>query len=147
MKRLRKFLASPRRFQWLLVEAYARLGIASLLRLLPGGAKLLMRKHPLSLQSRRAAPSCEEICRGVEITARFVPGATCLVKSQVACAMLNRFGYAAEVKIGVLKKSANLQAHAWVKCDEVVVMGYAGNQYVELPKLAPDAEKAALPGA
>ena len=47
------------------------------------------------------------------------------MKAQVGSAMLHRFGYAAEIKIGVLKKSSNLEAHAWVECDGVVVMGTA----------------------
>ena len=149
MRRLRKSLATSWRFKWLLAEAFGRLVVTSVLRVLPlpGRAQILLRAHRVLSHQHRAVPGSEEMCRAVEMAAHFVPGATCLVKAQVACAMLNRFGYDAEVRIGVLKKSASLKAHAWVKCDGVVVMGYAGNQYVELPKLAPDAATAALPGA
>jgi hypothetical protein len=59
--------------------------------------------------------------------------------------MLNRFGYAAEIRIGVLKKSANLEAHAWVEREGCVVIGSAGTQYVELPRLAASTGKPALP--
>jgi Transglutaminase-like superfamily len=149
MRRLRKFWASPLRFKWLLAEALVRLGVASVLRFLPPArrAQFLMRAHRVLSQPRRAAPSSEEICRAVDVAARFMPSATCLVKAHVGCAMLNRFGYAAEIRIGVLKKSSNLEAHAWVECDGLVVMGEAGNQYVELPKIVPAAGKLELPRA
>lgn len=146
MRRVRKVLTSPLRFKWLLAEALVRLGVTSVFRFLPlpRRAQFLMRAHRVLSQPRRATPSSEEICRAVDVTARFIPGATCLVKAQVACAMLNRFGYAAEIKIGALKKSSNLEAHAWVECDGLVVMGDTGNQYVELPKMVPAAGKLEL---
>ena len=148
MRRLHKFWASPLRFKLLLAEALVRLWALTMFRFLPvpGRAQWLMRAHRVS-QPRRAVPSSEEICRAVDIAARCVPGATCLVKAQVGSAMLNRFGYAAEIKIGVSKKSSNLEAHAWVECDEVVVMGTSANQYVELPKIARAAGNLDLPRA
>ena len=149
MRRLHKLLASPLRFKWLLAEALVRIGAATVFRFLalPRRAQFLMRAHRVSLQPRRATPSSEEICRAVDVIGRFIPGATCLVKAQVGCAMLNRFGYAAEIKIGVLKSSSNLEAHAWVECDGVVVLGDTGNHYVEMPTMAPAAGKLELPGA
>jgi transglutaminase superfamily protein len=148
MQRLRKLLGRPRRFKWLLVEAFVRLGAVTAIRFspLPRGARSLMRAHRVSLQPRRTTPSSEEICRAVNITARFIPGATCLMKAQVACAMLNRFGYAAEIKIGVLKKSSDLAAHAWVEFNGLVVLGDTGNQYVEMPKIVPLTGELELPG-
>ncbi len=59
--------------------------------------------------------------------------------------MLNRFGCAAEIKIGVWKKSSNLEAHAWVECDGLVVLGATENQYVELSKTIPASGKLDLP--
>jgi len=149
MRRLRKFLASPLRFKRLLAEALLRLGVASVFRFLPlpRRTQFLMRTHRVLSQPRRAAPSSEEICRAVDVTARFIPGATCLVKAQVGCAMLNRFGYAAVIKIGVLKKSSRLEAHARVECDGLVVMGNTADQYVELPQMVPAAGKLELPRA
>jgi hypothetical protein len=147
MRRLHKLLASPLRFKWLLAEAFVRLGMVTVIRFLPlpRRAQFLMRAHHVLSQPRRPDLSSEEICRAVEVTARFIPGATCLVKAQVVCAMLNRLGYAAEIKIGVLKKSSNLEAHAWVECEGLVVMGNTGNQYVELPKIVPGVGKLELP--
>src|SRR5260370_23894135 len=100
MRKVDKLWASPMQFKWLLAEAVVRLGVATMFRFLPppGRAQFLMRAHPVS-QPRQVPPSSEEICRAVDIAARFVPGATCLVKAQVGCAMLNHFVYAAEIKI------------------------------------------------
>lgn len=139
MRRLRKLWASPRRFKALLAEAFVRLWALTVFRFLPvpGRAQRLTRGHQVS-QPRRAPPSYEEICRVVEVAARFVPGTSCLVKAQVGSAMLHRFGYAAEIKIGVLKESSDLKAHAWVECEGRVALGATENQYVELLKTAPD---------
>jgi hypothetical protein len=149
VQRLRKFWASPLRFKWLLAEALVRLGVASVLRFLvmPCRAQFLMQAHRVLSQPRRAASSSEEISRAVDVAARFVPGATCLVKAQVGCAMLNRFGYAAKIRLGVLKNLSKLEAHAWVECDGLVMMGDTGNQYVELPAMEPAAGKLELPRA
>jgi hypothetical protein len=145
MRRLHKLWASPPRFKGLLAEALARLSVLTVCKLLPlpGRAQWLMRAHRVS-PPRPAAPSSEEICRAVDIAARFVPGATCLVKAQAGSAMLNRFGYPAEIKIGVWKKSSNLEAHAWVECDGLVILGATENRYVESPE-TPAAGKLDLP--
>lgn len=137
MRRLRKLWASPRRLKALLAEAFVRLCALALFKFLPvpGHVQRLTRGHEVS-QPRRAAPSYEEICRAVDIAARFVPGASCLVKAQAGSAMLHRFGYAAEIKIGVLKESSDLKAHAWVECEGRVVLGATGSPYVELLKAA-----------
>lgn len=148
MRRLHKLWTSPLRFKTLLAEALGRLWVLTMCRFLPlpGRAQWLMRAHRVS-QPRHGGPSSQEICRVVDIAARLVPGATCLVKAQAGSAMLNRFGYPAEIKIGVWKKSSNLEAHAWVECDEVVVLGASGNPYVELSKTIPAAGKLDLPRA
>jgi hypothetical protein len=148
MRRLHKFWASPLRFKWLLAEALVRLGVLTMFRFLPlpGRAQLLMRPHRTS-QPRRAAPSSEQISHAVDIAARFVPGATCLVKAQACSVMLNRFGYAAEIKIGVWKNSSSLEAHAWVESAGTVVLGATGNPYEEFSKTLPAAGKLDLPRA
>ena len=138
MRRLRKLWASPLRFKAMLAEAFVRLWALTVFKFLPapGRTRRLTLGHQVS-QPRGAAPSFEEICSAVDIAGRFVPGASCLVKAQAGNAMLNRFGYAAEIKIGVLKESSDLKAHAWVECEGRVVLGATGKQYVELLKAAP----------
>jgi Transglutaminase-like superfamily len=136
MGRVRKFWASPRQFKWLLIEAWARLGVPSLLRFLPlrEGAGYLMREHRGAWPLPKHPPTCEEICRAVEAAGGFLPGATCLAKARVGCAMLNRFGYPAEIRLGVLKKLSELEAHAWVECGGMIVIGKNANEYIEFQK-------------
>ena len=147
MDRVRKFLASPLGFKCLLAEALVRLGMASTFRLLPlpRRAQFLMRGYQTSSRRHRTAPSSEEICRAVEVAARFLPGATCVVKAQVGCAMLNRLGHAAEVRIGVSKKMSGIEAHAWVECDGAVVIGDSRNRYVQLQNVEGTAGRRGLP--
>ena len=148
MRKLRKLWASPRRFKALLAEAFLRLSALSVFRILPvpGRAQRLTRGHRLS-HTRHTPPSSQEICHAVNIAAHYVPGASCLVKAQAGNAMLNRFGYAAEIKIGVARESSYLRAHAWVEWDGRVVLGATRNQYVELLKSAPADGRLQLPGA
>jgi hypothetical protein len=137
--RLYKLWASPRRFKWLLGEAFIRLAATTVVRFLPlpGRAQFLMRGYRLSLKTPPPVPSSEEICRAVDVAVRFIPCATCLVKAHVASAMLNRFGYASEIKIGVSKQSSDLSAHAWLECDGRIVMGNSASQFVEFPNILP----------
>lgn len=148
MRRLRLLWSSPQRFKVLLAEAFIRLWALTILRFLPvpGRAQRLTRGHQVS-QPLHAAPSLEEICHAVDIVARYVPGASCLVKAQAGSAMLNRYGYAAKIKIGVAKESSDLKAHAWVEWGGRVVLGATGTQYVELSKTAPGAGNLDLPRA
>lgn len=149
MRRLRKLWASPRRFKALLAEAFMRLWALTVLRCLPvpSRAPRLTRGHYLSHPRHAAAPTSQEICHALNTAARYVLRVNCLVKAQAGSAMLNRFGYAAEIKIGVLKESSELKAHAWVECDGRVVLGATRNQYAELLKSAPSGGSIGLPGA
>ena len=148
MRRLRKFWTSPRQFKWLLVEAFLRLGVVWAFQLLPlPGRAYYLKDARVSRRPPRNATSSQEICRAVEIAARFNPGAACLAQARVGCAMLNRFGYPAEVKLGVSKNLSRLEAHAWVECGGAVVMGNSENRYVELPKMDSPAGDLELPRA
>jgi hypothetical protein len=53
-------------------------------------------------------------------------GTTCLAEALVVEAMLRRHGHAPILKIGVKHPQSSersLEAHAWVECDGVVVVG------------------------
>jgi len=60
-------------------------------------------------------PSTGGICKAVVIAAKYVPGATCLIRCLVARGMLARYGFTAQIRIGVLKDSSTLQANAWLE--------------------------------
>ena len=57
--------------------------------------------------------------------ARRLPGTTCLVEALAAEAMLRRRGVASTLHIGVRAPvlATPLDAHAWLECDGVVVVG------------------------
>lgn len=60
----------------------------------------------------------------VMIVSRYVPRATCLTQALTAQILLKRYGHPAELKIGVARgKAGELQAHAWVTSDGVVIIG------------------------
>ena|ERR1700688_1207345 len=83
--------------------------------------KSLRRRDP-ALPSR---PAAERISWAVAAGARFVPGASnCLVRALAAEAMLGRFGYQSQLKIGVGKTPAGqFEAHAWLESEGRTLIG------------------------
>lgn len=75
----------------------------------------------------------------VDRVARFVPGATCLVRSLAARLLLGWAGHESRLRIGVARPGpAGLEAHAWVECDGVTVQGAAPDRhFTPLPDLPP----------
>jgi hypothetical protein len=71
--------------------------------------------------------------RAVEAVARFVPGATCLVKAVALRGMLTRRGTEAELRIGVNKAQHDLEAHAWVEVPGVGDFGRDGEHLEFVP--------------
>ena len=69
-------------------------------------------------------PSPNRIIRTIEAVSQRVPNATCLTQALAAVVLLNRYGYAANLRIGVAKtESRRLSAHAWVEVDGNVMIG------------------------
>ncbi len=70
-------------------------------------------------------PAAERISWAVAAAARFVPGASnCLVRALAAEAMLGRFGYQSQLKIGVGKTAAGqFEAHAWLESEGRTLIG------------------------
>ena len=55
-----------------------------------------------------------------------VPKATCLVQALTADALLRRRNVACELRMGIRirgNSAANIEAHAWVECNGVVIIG------------------------
>jgi hypothetical protein len=69
--------------------------------------------------------------------AKFCPlPLTCLAESLASKTLLARHGYTGALCIGVLKKDGKLEAHAWLECEDKVLIGNPlpdGKQYVRLP--------------
>jgi hypothetical protein len=64
------------------------------------------------------------VVRFISAVSRFVPRANCLTRALAAETLLRRHGHTATLQIGVSKNSSEyLQAHAWVECGGIIVMG------------------------
>ncbi len=70
-------------------------------------------------------PAAERISWAVAAAARFVPGASnCLVRALAVEAMLGRFGYQSQLKIGVGKTATGqFEAHAWLESEGRTLIG------------------------
>jgi transglutaminase superfamily protein len=107
----------------LLGSAVFRLAIAS------AGLRLLsFRRMQAFVNSRppRHRPmgrcSPEELANALERGSRYVPGSTCLVQALAGQWLLQREGYAPQLRIGV-SKAEGFEAHAWLELDGNVVIG------------------------
>lgn len=59
--------------------------------------------------------------RAVSRAARWVPGATCLVRAAALARWLRAHGAPAVLRIGVRREAQALRAHAWVELDGVAL--------------------------
>jgi hypothetical protein len=74
--------------------------------------------------NRKRDLPAEKLIRAVEITARFVPAASCLTQAMAGQILLRRADHPATLRIGVLRTSEGLlNAHAWIECDGKPVLG------------------------
>ena len=68
--------------------------------------------------------SVEEIVWAVRSVSRYVPKATCLSQALVVQRFLMASGRQCRLRMGVAKDAfRGVQAHAWVECDDRVVVG------------------------
>jgi hypothetical protein len=84
-----------------------------------------LQRRPVSHHQR-----IDRVAWAVKAVSHRWPGTTCLAEALVVEAMLRRHGHAPVLKIGVkhpqaLERKRSLEAHAWVECEGVVVMGEA----------------------
>jgi hypothetical protein len=136
MGKIRRFLGYPFRFKLLLMEAFVRLvAVSLLLRLTKFSATHRLWLHNSQKRLDPSPLTVDEICRAVTMAARFVPGANCLVQAIVGRSVLRRAGHAAELRIGVSKKSEIFKAHAWVENAGGVVIGGTVDQFTALPQI------------
>lgn len=72
-----------------------------------------------------APPTIERIAWAVRAAGRFIPGGTnCLVRALATQALLGRYGYRSDLRIGVRKaEDKGLAAHAWLESAGAVVIG------------------------
>jgi hypothetical protein len=142
MKRLRRFLRLQSNERWLLIKAALLLeGIKLAMRLIP--FKVLRRladragRTFVRRRSRTNLPA-QTVAWAVETVSQNTPGEkTCLTQALAAQVLLTRRGYSSLLHIGVVKdENGELLAHAWVECqNEIVVGGYELERYTLLTSL------------
>ncbi|GAB1545530.1 hypothetical protein NUACC21_82060 [Scytonema sp. NUACC21] len=83
------------------------------------GAKFLIPIDPTNLVS------VGKIVWAVNVASRYMPfGVKCLARALTAQALMNRYGYSSELRIGVAKgEGGKLEAHAWIEYQGRVAIG------------------------
>ena len=155
MEKARKFFRLPAAERRALLAAFwwvdcARVGLwllpySTLQKFLP--SRVRPRQSP-SLPRLRgdgaaasAAQACERLLWAIAVASRTVPHATCLTRALAARTLLARAGYDSTLRVGVAKQGARLDAHAWLECNGVAVLGCDERaRFVALPAL--ETEKA-----
>ena len=86
--------------------------------------------------------SLERIIWAVEAAAKRIPRATCLTQAIAASMLLRRFGYHAQLCLGVAHgEDGSLRAHAWLEREGRAVLGGAGaRRLTRLPLFSGKAE-------
>jgi hypothetical protein len=129
MRVLRKFTCLPPADQRLLVTAALVLGLVGAALRLVSFKKLLYLteefSHTTSRRQNPLPPSSERITWAIAAVSRRIPLLSrCLTQAVAAKILLARCGHPALMKIGVSRnENGLLEAHAWVECQGVVVMG------------------------
>lgn len=137
MSPLRKWLKLPPSERWLLIQAWLLLGAVRVaLWLLP-----FRSVHRWLSRPRASSPrfSVERIGWAVAVASVYLPFATCLPQALTAQVLLRRYGYAADLKIGVAREDGGrLEAHAWVESAGQIVIGGSASalaRYTPLPEV------------
>ncbi len=69
--------------------------------------------------------------------ARLVPGASCLTQALALQWLLARAGHGCELLVGVRRDdTGRFAAHAWVACNDRIVLGAAGTRIEDFSTLA-----------
>lgn len=83
----------------------------------------VLRAKIMRPRERSRADSVNQIVWAVKAVSRFVPGASCLAQALAAQALLARSNHQSRIEIGVAKEGELLAAHAWLVCNERIVLG------------------------
>lgn len=84
------------------------------------------RDSQLELKVNKAQLSM--ILRSIRRCSRYVPFASCLTQALAAKTILESFGQASTVKIGVAPKDSTIEAHAWLEVADRIVLGRVAEQ-------------------
>lgn len=125
MRRVKRFLRLSRADQAILLQA--GFSIVLLRTVLPwfSVTRVWLLVSRVTWRFHRTC-AVDRIVWATKAAARFLPGSTCLTEALAAQALLVRYGYNPRLTIGVMKKDGrSFVAHAWVTCEEQIVIGGA----------------------
>lgn len=128
MRRIRRFLHLSMAQRSLLGQSMLLLGVIRLgLWLLPFRTlkHLVARAVQESPEPREAEQdSLDGVVWAIRTGSHYVPEATCLTQALAAQVLLSRRGHPVHFRLGVARsETGEFQAHAWVECQERVVIG------------------------
>ncbi|NWF57750.1 MAG: lasso peptide biosynthesis B2 protein [Fischerella sp.] len=142
MRRLHKLLRLGAGERNLLVTTFILLGSIRLgLWLLPFKNLLKLLEKINQLSKRSHSPNqvtLSKIIWAVNAVTRYMPGVKCLARALTTHVLMNQYGYAPQLRIGVAKAdSGKLEAHAWIEHQGRVVIGNLSDLYrfIPLPSL------------
>ena len=78
--------------------------------------------------ARQSYYSSDQLSWAVRAISRYVPRATCLTQALVLHIMLRQEGLPSRIRIGVSQDAGRFEAHAWVECQDRVMIGDSGLQ-------------------
>ena len=144
IRRLHKFLHIPPWDRRLLIKAGVTVGAVRIgLWVLPFRTLQLIVSATTKMadEVQKADPATiNRVVWAVWTARRYVPAATCLTQALATQVLLGRRGQPACLRVGVMKgKDGQLQAHAWVESDGVVIIGGSESELEQYtPLLAMD---------
>jgi hypothetical protein len=124
VRRLKRIITLTPAERYLLIRVALVVGVARVaIWILPfASARRLVER----ISPRVDSVPVKTLMWAVTATSRFVPAASCLVQAAAAQALLTRAGYKSRMEIGVRRDDpGGVQAHAWVVCEDQIVIGGA----------------------
>ena len=119
MRKLAAYFALPRADRRLLIEAFATLVFVRVaLQVWP-----IERLRQWSGRLGRGAKPVDRIAWAVRVASRRLPGTACLSSALALQRLLSAQGRVSELHIGVARQDKGIIAHAWIVCDEQVLIG------------------------
>jgi hypothetical protein len=101
------------------------------------GYNAIRRRMPSAPGSSEGHYYARQLARRIVRLARLVPRASCLTQALALQYLLARSGHASDLHVGVRTDPAGrFEAHAWLTCNEQVVIGAAGNRLTDYTHLA-----------
>jgi hypothetical protein len=130
MKRLHEFWRLPPAYRRLLITSLLVLGVIRVgLWLLPFQTlrRLLAYATRWGAEAQAADhASITQVARAVTRASPYIPAASCLTQALATQVLLHQRGHSARLRIGVARSARGaFQAHAWVECQGLIVIGGA----------------------